>query len=178
MVNSIAIGNYIKEKRTLKGWSQEKLAEEVGVSTKTVSIWETGKFDSIKNDNLDRLSVALNVSIAEIYSGRDLDELDMISKETLSAQIRELNEKYSGMQEITSKVEDRGVTALDVSVWSFGLSCFAVAMSTWAISPNLFNKILSLLLIAFGIWFLLKGKQAIRTIENRIRQERERSNKQ
>lgn len=177
MAKSNEIGIYIREKRNLKGWSQEKLAEEVDVSLKTVSNWETGKSD-IKPDNLFRLANALGVSVTELNDAKDTNELDSTSKEMLNNQIRELFEKYGGIQEITIKVEDRGVTALDVSIGSFGMSCFAIGLSIWAILPGLFQKILSLLVIAFGIWFLIKGKQIIRKIEDRIKQERETRDKQ
>ena len=36
------IGNFIKELRTEKGLTQKELADELGISNKTISKWETG----------------------------------------------------------------------------------------------------------------------------------------
>ena len=39
-MNQITIGNYIAEKRRKQNFTQEQLAEKLGVSNKTISKWE------------------------------------------------------------------------------------------------------------------------------------------
>ena len=41
-MNQTAIGNYIAHKRKEKNLTQEQLAEQIGVSNKTISKWENG----------------------------------------------------------------------------------------------------------------------------------------
>ncbi len=42
MINQVKIGKFIAEMRKEKELTQRQLAEQVGVSDKTVSKWETG----------------------------------------------------------------------------------------------------------------------------------------
>ncbi len=43
--------------RKRKGWSQERLARELGVSFQTIHRWETGKFEpsQLAQEKIDRL---------------------------------------------------------------------------------------------------------------------------
>ena len=47
----------LKAIRKKKGWSQERLAKELGVSFQTVHRWETGKFEPshLAQEKIDRL---------------------------------------------------------------------------------------------------------------------------
>ena len=42
-MNQLTTGKFIAHKRKEKNFTQEQLAEKLGVSNKTVSKWETGK---------------------------------------------------------------------------------------------------------------------------------------
>ena len=64
-MNQQKIGGFLKELRLEKQLTQEQLAEELGVSRRTVSRWETG-------NNLPDLS--LLVELADYY-GVDLNEI-------------------------------------------------------------------------------------------------------
>ena len=74
------IGSFLKSLRKEKGITQEKLAEEIGVSGRTVSRWETG-------NNMPDISVLIeisefyDVSIPEIVDGeRKSENMDDESK--------------------------------------------------------------------------------------------------
>ena len=74
------IGSFLKRKKKKKGITQEKLAEELGVSGRTVSRWETG-------NNMPDISVLIeisefyDVSIPEIVDGeRKSENMDDESK--------------------------------------------------------------------------------------------------
>ena len=43
-MNQLVIGKFILQKRKEKNLTQEQLAEKLGISNKTVSKWETGKY--------------------------------------------------------------------------------------------------------------------------------------
>jgi len=47
----------VKELRKKKGWSQERVARELGVSFQTIHRWESGKFNpsSLAKEKIDKL---------------------------------------------------------------------------------------------------------------------------
>ena len=63
-------GDLISKKRKEKGWTQEQLAERLGVSNKTISKWETGRCmpdHSVIKD----LCAELGVTVAELLDGEE-----------------------------------------------------------------------------------------------------------
>ena len=68
-MNQILIGKFIAFKRKEKNLTQEKLAEKLGVSNKTISKWETGKCMP-DYSVLKRLCEELNITITELMNGR------------------------------------------------------------------------------------------------------------
>ena len=65
------IGKKIKELRTLKGLTQEELAEVLYVSRTAVSKWESGR--GLPNiDSLKEISAYFSVSIDDLLSGEKL----------------------------------------------------------------------------------------------------------
>lgn len=62
-------GNTIKELREKKGYTQKQLAEQLSVSDKTISKWETGKGLPDITIVAD-LASALGVSLAELFTGK------------------------------------------------------------------------------------------------------------
>ena len=67
-MNTYITGSVIKKLREEKGITQLQLAEELGVTDKAVSKWETGKgFPDITL--IESLSQSLGVSVMELLSG-------------------------------------------------------------------------------------------------------------
>ena len=67
-MNTYITGTTIKKLREDKGLTQQQLAEEIGVSSKAVSKWETAK--GLPDISLiEPLSHALGVSVMELMSG-------------------------------------------------------------------------------------------------------------
>ncbi len=64
-------GNFISEKRKEKGYTQSKLAQELGVSEKTISKWECGKGFPDTTLILPLCDV-LGISANELLSAKDL----------------------------------------------------------------------------------------------------------
>lgn len=87
MDKKAALGARIKALRKQKGWSQERLAERVGISTQYLSNIERGK----ENPTLYlllRLADSLRVSLAEIFDF----EAEGLDRRALQAEIRKVME--------------------------------------------------------------------------------------
>ena len=69
-MNQLITGKFISQKRKEKNFTQEQLAEKLGVSNKTVSKWETGKcmpdYGIVKS-----LCEELEITIAELMDGEE-----------------------------------------------------------------------------------------------------------
>lgn len=71
-MDMIKIGKFLAELRHEANLTQEQLGEELGVTNKTISRWETGTYLP-PVEMLQILSVKYGVSINEILSGEKLD---------------------------------------------------------------------------------------------------------
>ena len=69
-MNLEKIGKFIKERRTLKGITQEELSNKLNVSKQAVSKWERGKSFPDVGLLLD-LSKELDVSVNDLLLGGD-----------------------------------------------------------------------------------------------------------
>ena len=73
------VGNFIKSLRNEKGMTQKELAQNLSISDKTVSKWETGNgLPDI--ENLQPLCGLLGISINELLSGEKLPENEYTGK--------------------------------------------------------------------------------------------------
>ena len=72
-MNQTAIGSYIVRKRKEQNFTQEQLAEQLGVSNKTVSKWENGKCMP-DYSIIQTLCEALHVTLPELMDGEDAVE--------------------------------------------------------------------------------------------------------
>jgi transcriptional regulator with XRE-family HTH domain len=52
----------VRAARALIGWSQAKLAETAGVPVSTINAFETGAPDSIANEAVDKIRIALETA--------------------------------------------------------------------------------------------------------------------
>ena len=76
-MNQYVTGTVIRELREKNNMTQLQLAEKLGVSDKTVSKWETAKgYPDITL--LEPIAGALRVSVAELLSGRAIDNLNVV----------------------------------------------------------------------------------------------------
>ena len=91
------IGTLIKEARLKKGYTQQALADIVGVGKSAVAKWENGRVSEVKRTNLSKLSAALGLD-PFILAGGEIDkptvEADGLSKDKLDliAEIKTLPE--------------------------------------------------------------------------------------
>lgn len=166
-MDTVAIGSYIREKRISKQWTQEKLAEEAETTPKTISTWENGKFQSFKNDSVDRLASALDITVAEIFLGQDLKEIDEETKISISIQIKELNARMDGLQDVTIRIEEKSNISNDIAVLALGFAYIAIAICFWTVfAHTALNLVLCLLIGIVGIVFIaLSGKWGKRLLK-------------
>jgi len=78
------LGKRIKEHRNMCNYTQEGLAELLGVSTNSVNAWETGKC-LIKKSNLNKLCKILKITEEDLFEN-NLDT-DLINKDSYYYQI-------------------------------------------------------------------------------------------
>ena len=70
MSNPRDIGARIRTAREEQGWTQDQLAEAVGVSRSAVAQWETGRAGQVTT-NLTRVASMLGVGVEYLMHGRD-----------------------------------------------------------------------------------------------------------
>ncbi len=80
-MDQIAIGKFIFKKRRELNFTQEQLAERLGVSNKTVSKWETGKCMP-DYAMIEPLCQELNITLAQLLDGEE-DEKSIDSQQIL-----------------------------------------------------------------------------------------------
>ena len=79
MFDQEKIGKFIAERRKMLGYTQKQLADQMNISDRTVSKWETGK--GLPDTSLmEPLGRALDVKINELLSGELLSEEDYDQK--------------------------------------------------------------------------------------------------
>ena len=70
MSNPTEMGIRIRDVRRERGWTQDQLANAVGVSRSAVAQWETGRAGQVTT-NLTRIAQVLEVGVEHIYHGDD-----------------------------------------------------------------------------------------------------------
>jgi transcriptional regulator with XRE-family HTH domain len=70
MSNPTEIGLRIRDVRRERGWTQDQLANAVGVSRSAVAQWETGRAGQVTT-NLTRIADVLDVGVEYIMYGED-----------------------------------------------------------------------------------------------------------
>ncbi len=95
------IGKTIKDARIKKGYTQEMLAEMVGVKKSAVAKWENGRVSEIKRSNLNMLSKALGINpnsllddIEEEPVGMAIEHADIL----LDTELMELIAEYQALK--------------------------------------------------------------------------------
>lgn len=113
-MNQIKIGSFIKELRKEKGLTQEQLAEQLNVSRRTVSRWETG-------DNLPDLDIL--IEMADYY---DIDLRELLDGERKSEKMnKELEETVLKVAEYSNEEKNKLTRKMNV-LFGVGIIAFSV----------------------------------------------------
>ncbi len=113
-MNQIKIGSFIKELRKEKGLTQEQFAEQLNVSRRTVSRWETG-------NNLPDLDIL--IEMADYY---DIDLRELLDGERKSEKMnKELEETVLKVAEYSN--EEKNILTRKMNVlFVVGIIAFSV----------------------------------------------------
>lgn len=119
-MNQVKIGKFIAAMRKRKGITQKELAEQLGISDKTVSKWECGK-GMPENDFMLPLCDILQISANELLSGERLSELQYAqhAENNISELLEEIEagkRKYMLVEQYGLKVET--ITRLEMGAGS------------------------------------------------------------
>ncbi len=148
MLNQEKTGRFMAEMRRQQNLTQRQLAEQVGVSDKTVSKWETGRS---MPDNAILLDVCLilNISVNELLSGEKFTEENYVDKseETMMELVRE-----------TEYHKRKGNWTIFGTIFSFlmlVLACCFVILSTAGVKSLSWFIDMPSIIIPLGITFFV-----------------------
>lgn len=160
------IGKFVAKKRQEKGFTQEELAEELGISNRAISKWERGVCLPDAN-NMAKLCKLFKISYNELLSGEELEKADYERKaEEILAEFSQIetaqNKKFFLYENVIGYM----------ATVPFLILCFIVGyveMPTWT---KVVLLGLGLVLLLVGISFCIKieteaGKYECRNCGNR-----------
>jgi transcriptional regulator with XRE-family HTH domain len=143
-MNQIKIGSFLKELRKEKGLTQEQLAEQLNVSNRSVSRWETG-------NNMPDLSML--IALAEYY---DVDVREIIDGERKSESMNE--EMKDTLQKVADYNENLNVKSMRKGIITMSFVFMVlVLISQWKdLTPA---PLVSMMCAYNAATFIYKGKQ-------------------
>lgn len=145
-MDSIKIGKFIAENRKKKNITQERLAEKLGVTSKTISRWENGNYMP-DISMLKPLSEELGITLNDLLSGEKVEKEKYQEK---------LEENIINTIDYSNKKVNEKNNSIGLLLIIFGILCTLTAMSTfpsdssWGGFYSAFGGIISL----FGIYKL------------------------
>ena len=141
MLNQEKIGKFIAERRKEKELTQKQLAEQLNVSDKAVSKWETGR-SMPDNAILFDLCKILDINVNELLSGEKLSD-----------------DNYHGKAEenMMTLMKEKQKNGRINAVVGFVLAVVFILLNAWMTAGNImwFLDFPSLVLIAVLMWILL-----------------------
>lgn len=91
-------GKFIKHKRLLLGYTQDELAQKIGVTKSTLSKWESGFIKNMKRDKLELLAAALEISPLELISTTSTPVVAQGDKEDIISALSGTEVMFDGME--------------------------------------------------------------------------------
>lgn len=117
------LGKNIYALRKEKGFSQEKLAEQINVTRQTISNWELGE-TSPNPEQLIRLSAALDKSIDELVGNDNVH----IVKEDCGGNTMTVQKIYTGLIFLCGTI---------AGIWSFSANRFRYVEMIWIVGAGM-----------------------------------------
>ena len=148
-MDQVKIGSFLKELRKEKDLTQENLAEQLNVSNRTISRWETG-INMPDISMLIEIADFYDISISEIIDGERKGE--NMNQETRDTAIKMA--KYSQNEVKTGKQK---VTGFLMSVFGIFIIVSALAIfpndSSWGSIYSVFGSII----LIIGVYYIAKS---------------------
>lgn len=142
-MNQIKIGSFLKELRKEKGVTQEELAEQLNVSNRSISRWETGS-NTPDLSMLITLAEYYNVEVREIITGeRNIANMNEEMKVTL--------------EKVVDYTETQNLKSMRIGIVTMSIIfTILVIISTWKeVTPA---PLVSMLCAYNGATFISKRK--------------------
>ena len=153
-MNQTAIGGYIARKRKEQNLTQEQLAQQLGVSNKTISKWENGTCMP-DYSIIQRLCDAIHVTLPELMDGEDAAEN--------SVRVYD-NEQILGLLRRTQELERQKGALYGLVLVLLGIASGAMSKTTGGTDvQNFISGVLmgfSVAEILAGIW--VAGKKLLK----------------
>lgn len=106
----MTIKNKIKELRVSKGWTQEVMAEKMGISTNGYSRLERGK-GKLDWEKLQQIAAIFQVDLAQLIEadkqGWVIQQTVSFCNETENYTVQDNNKNYGTAQDLVSEIEKR-----------------------------------------------------------------------
>jgi len=148
-MDQVKIGSFLKELRKEKNLTQENLAEQFNVSSRTISRWETG-INMPDISMLIEIADFYNVSIPEIINGeRKGENMDQETRDTAIKMAEySQNEVKTGKQKVIGFL---------MSVFGIFIIISALAIFPSNSSWGSIYSILGSIILIIGVYFITKS---------------------
>ena len=155
-MDQMKVGSFLKELRKEKNLTQESLAEQLSISNRTVSRWETGT-NMPDIGMLVEIAAFYDVSIPEIINGeRKSENMNQETRETAAAMV-----EYSNNEVKRGKAKIVGVllSAFGVFIILSALMLFP-SESSWGSSYSVLGSVF----LIVGIYLIIRPLVAKRSL--------------
>ena len=154
-MDQIKIGKFIAEMRKEQNLTQVDLAEQLGISNKTISKWECGN-GMPDYAVIDELCAILKINVNELLSGERLPSQDYNKKaeENIMSLMQENNEIYKNEKKEMLLVSV-GISVLLLLVWWIIIMFGGVAATRNVIDVSTFVSVITMAVIILavtGMW--------------------------
>ncbi len=118
-MNQIIIGNFIAQKRKEQNLTQAALAEDLGVSNKTVSKWENGKCMP-DYSIIEELCKKLDITISELINGEENSDKEI--RKCDDEQILDLLKRTQDLEHDRKKQVGLTIIVMGIAFAAYGSS--------------------------------------------------------
>ena len=148
-MDQVKIGSFLKELRKEKGLTQENLAEQLNVSNRTISRWETGS---------NMPDIGMLIEIADFYEVSIPEIIDGERKsENMNQETRDTAIKMAEYSKNEAKIGKQRIIGYLMSIFGIFIIVSALAIfpndSSWGSIYSVFGSIILIL----GVYFIAKS---------------------
>lgn len=154
-MDQFKIGSFLKELRKEKGLTQEKLAEQLNVSNRTISRWETGS-NMPDISMLVEIADFFNVSIPEIIDGER-------KSEDMNQETRDTAVKMAEYSKNEARVGKQRVIGYLMAVFGIFIIVSALAVFPNESSWGSIYSVLGSFILTLGVYLIVKSRSASRS---------------
>lgn len=142
------IGKFIAKKRTEKGFTQESLAEELGISNRAISKWERG-ICLPDAENMAKLCQVLGITYNELLNGENLKEQNApaVAEQTVIHLVSYADQRIGRLRRIAAGI----LIFLGIAVIVAAASVFQSGTHA-----SMYGSVFGVLILLIGASFLMR----------------------